>query len=141
MWTDFCLLLSLLQLIQIVKGDDKFVDSKRVNTQDKLAKPGGNMKKVENCNYAVELCKNMKFSLVGIGGNDIYDGNEKLTLAIVWQLMRAYTLRLLAKIASGDGKISDKIIVDEVNKKVRQCYCAHISCFIFISVEPTNQQD
>ncbi len=34
----------------------------------------------ENCNYAVELGKEVKFSLVGIAGNDIYDGNETLTL-------------------------------------------------------------
>ena len=79
------------------------------------------MKKVENCNYAVELSKSMKFSLVGIGGNDIYDGNEKLTLAIVWQLMRAYTLRLLAKISKSDDKISDKVVVDAVNEKVGGC--------------------
>lgn len=34
----------------------------------------------ENCNYAVELGKQCKFSLVGICGKDIYDGNETLTL-------------------------------------------------------------
>jgi len=34
----------------------------------------------ENCNYAVELGKQCKFSLVGIAGKDIYDGNETLTL-------------------------------------------------------------
>ena len=38
------------------------------------------MKKIENCNYAVELGKTMKFSLVGIGGQDIHDCNETLTL-------------------------------------------------------------
>jgi len=34
----------------------------------------------ENCNYAVELGKTCKFSLVGIDGKDIYDCNETLTL-------------------------------------------------------------
>ena len=34
----------------------------------------------ENCNYAVELGKQCKFSLVGVAGKDIYDGNETLTL-------------------------------------------------------------
>lgn len=33
-----------------------------------------------NCNYAVELGHQSKFSLVGIQGKDIYDGNETLTL-------------------------------------------------------------
>lgn len=43
---------------------------------------------LENCNYAVELGKIAKFSLVGIGGQDLNDGNPTLTLAVVWQLMR-----------------------------------------------------
>lgn len=50
---------------------------------EKVNKPpykmGGNMKKLENCNYAVDLGKQMGFSVVGIGGKDIFDGN-KLTL-------------------------------------------------------------
>lgn len=33
-----------------------------------------------NCNYAVELGKVMKFSLVGVGGQDILEGNPTLTL-------------------------------------------------------------
>jgi len=37
----------------------------------------------ENCNYAVELGKQCKFSLVGIAGKDIYDGNETLTLGMM----------------------------------------------------------
>lgn len=44
---------------------------------------------LENCNYAVELGKNQaKFSLVGIGGQDLNEGNRTLTLALIWQLMR-----------------------------------------------------
>ena len=38
------------------------------------------MEKLENCNYAVELGKQLKFSLVGIAGQDISDGNPTLTL-------------------------------------------------------------
>ena len=38
------------------------------------------MEKLENCNYAVELGKQLKFSLVGIAGKDISDGNPTLTL-------------------------------------------------------------
>ncbi len=46
---------------------------------------------LENCNYAVELGKTKaNFSLVGIGGQDLNDGNPTLTLALVWQLMRRY---------------------------------------------------
>lgn len=35
---------------------------------------------IENCNYAVDLGKQINLSLVGVGGSDIYDGNETLTL-------------------------------------------------------------
>lgn len=47
------------------------------------------VQQMENCTYAVELGKKQAgFSLVGIGGQDLYDGNQTLTLALVWQLMR-----------------------------------------------------
>lgn len=38
------------------------------------------MEKLENCNYAVELGKQLKFSLVGIAGQDLSEGNATLTL-------------------------------------------------------------
>ena len=38
------------------------------------------MEKLENANYAVELGKKLGFSLVGIAGQDISDGNPTLTL-------------------------------------------------------------
>lgn len=38
------------------------------------------MKKLENCNYAVELAHKLKFSVVGIDGKDLNDGNKTLTL-------------------------------------------------------------
>jgi len=39
------------------------------------------MKKIENCNYAVELGKGKNnYSLVGIGGEDIYNGTQTLVL-------------------------------------------------------------
>ena len=39
------------------------------------------MKKIENCNYAVELGKDKNsYSLVGIGGEDIYNGTHTLVL-------------------------------------------------------------
>lgn len=45
------------------------------------------MEKLENCNYAVELGKQQKFSLVGIAGQDLSDGNATLTLG-EFQLMQ-----------------------------------------------------
>jgi hypothetical protein len=40
------------------------------------------MDQIQNCNYAVELGKQLRFSLVGIQGKDIYDANPTLTLGI-----------------------------------------------------------
>lgn len=46
---------------------------------------------VQNCNYALEICKEkMSIVLVGIGGVDIVDGKVTLTLGLVWQLCKVY---------------------------------------------------
>ncbi|KAB1283316.1 Plastin-1 [Camelus dromedarius] len=80
---------------------------------------GGNMKKIENCNYAVELGKNeAKFSLVGIAGQDLNEGNSTLTLALVWQLMRRYTLNVLSDLGEGE-KVNDAIIIEWVNQTLK----------------------
>jgi len=76
------------------------------------------MEKLENCNYAVELGKKLKFSLVGIAGQDISEGNATLTLALIWQLMRAYTLSILSKLADSGNPIIEKEIVQWANKKL-----------------------
>ncbi|XP_071770322.1 plastin-3-like [Centroberyx gerrardi] len=77
---------------------------------------GGHLKKMENCNYAVELGKTSAgFSLVGIGGQDLYDGNATLTLALVWQLMRRYTLNVLEDLGDGEAA-GDELIINWVNK-------------------------
>ncbi|GLD46988.1 plastin-3-like protein [Lates japonicus] len=95
-----------------------------VDWNNKVNKPpypklGTNMKKLENCNYAVELGKTAKFSLVGIGGQDLNDGNATLTLALVWQLMRRYTLNVLEELGDGE-KVNDDIIVKWVNKTLAE---------------------
>jgi len=79
--------------------------------------PKNKFKKVANCNYAVVLGKQMGFSLVGIGGVDIMDGNKKLILAIVWQLMRRHTLNILTAIGGGK-KADEKMIVKWANQVV-----------------------
>uniref|UniRef100_A0A8D0L8U2 Lymphocyte cytosolic protein 1 n=1 Tax=Sphenodon punctatus TaxID=8508 RepID=A0A8D0L8U2_SPHPU len=75
---------------------------------------------LENCNYAVELGKNQaKFSLVGIAGQDLNEGNRTLTLALIWQLMRRYTLSILEDIGGG-RKVTDDIIVSWVNETLTE---------------------
>uniref|UniRef100_A0A0K0G3L7 Fimbrin (inferred by orthology to a D. melanogaster protein) n=1 Tax=Strongyloides venezuelensis TaxID=75913 RepID=A0A0K0G3L7_STRVS len=78
------------------------------------------MDKISNCNYAVQLGVQLRFSLVGIQGKDLYDGNRTLTLALVWQLMRAYTLAILSQCTNkNDGTlVTDKEIIAWVNEKL-----------------------
>lgn len=68
---------------------------------------GGEMlrfKAVENTNYAIELGKQNGFSLVGIQGADITDGQKTLTLGLVWQLMRKDITLTLSALAQRLGK-------------------------------------
>ncbi|XP_041654129.1 plastin-3-like [Cheilinus undulatus] len=79
------------------------------------------LKKIENCNYAVELgTEKAGFSLVGIAGQDLYDGNETLTLALVWQLMRRYTLNVLEDLGDGGECAGDDLIISWVNKTLAE---------------------
>ncbi|KAG6587114.1 fimbrin-like protein [Phytophthora cinnamomi] len=76
-------------------------------------------KQVENCNYCVVLGKQLKFSLVNVGGADIFEGAKKMILSIVWQSMRYQQLRILSELAAGRGEITDKDIIGWANEKVR----------------------
>uniref|UniRef100_A0A7N9B1X0 Plastin 1 (I isoform) n=1 Tax=Mastacembelus armatus TaxID=205130 RepID=A0A7N9B1X0_9TELE len=81
---------------------------------------GGNMKKLENCNYAVELGRDVAhFSLVGIGGENLNEGSPMHTLALVWQLMRRYTVLVLSDLGDGE-KVGDQIILNWINTTLSQ---------------------
>ncbi|KAK3682182.1 calponin homology domain-containing protein [Podospora appendiculata] len=86
---------------------------------------GGEMsrfKAVENTNYAIELGKTYGFSLVGIQGADITDGQRTLTLGLVWQLMRkdiTVTLKGLAQ-RLGKREITDSEMVKWANEMSRK---------------------
>ena len=110
--------LVILQLFDIIKPNS--VDWAKVHKNFSRMKKF--MEQLENCNYVVDLGKKLRFSLVGIAGKDIADGNSTLTLALVWQLMRAYTLSILTQLAGGqDGKaIGEKEIVEWVNNKLKE---------------------
>jgi len=91
------------------------VDQKRVNNN-----PNNSYKKIENCNYAIELGKgpNFNFSLVGIQGKDVNDANKTLTLGLIWQLMRFNVISILNKLGGGK-KISDAEIIAWANERVK----------------------
>ncbi|GMY33747.1 fimbrin-2 [Fagus crenata] len=77
-------------------------------------------RKVENCNQVVKIGKQLKFSLVNIAGNDIVQGNKKLILAYLWQLMRCNILQLLKNLRfhSHGKEITDADILQWANTKV-----------------------
>lgn len=78
-------------------------------------------RKVENCNQVVKIGKQLKFSLVNIAGNDIVQGNKKLILAYLWQLMRCNMLQLLKNLRfhSHGKEITDVDILEWANTGVR----------------------
>ena len=80
--------------------------------------PKNNFNKLANCNYCIDIGKSLKFSLVGISGDNIQSGNKTLTLAIVWQMMRYHYVSILQKLGNGQ-KIGDQDIIDWANAKVK----------------------
>ncbi|CAI6376926.1 unnamed protein product [Macrosiphum euphorbiae] len=107
--------LIIFQLYDIIKPG--IVNWSKVNRQ--FSKLRQFMEKLENCNYAIELGRQLKFSLVGIAGQDLNDGNATLTLALIWQLMSAYTLSVLTQLATTGRPMNEKEIVTWVNNKLR----------------------
>jgi len=100
----------ILKVMDVVKPG--VVDWTKVNTKMPLNK----FKQTENCNYAVNLGKDkMKFSLVGIGGTDLNAGNRTLTLALVWQLMKAHVLSILQTLGSN---VDESKIIAWANSRV-----------------------
>ncbi|OJJ58403.1 hypothetical protein ASPSYDRAFT_44723 [Aspergillus sydowii CBS 593.65] len=79
-------------------------------------------KAVENTNYAIELGKYHGFSLVGVQGADITDGQRTLTLGLVWQLMRRDITNTLSSLASRLGKreITDSEMIKWANDLSRK---------------------
>uniref|UniRef100_A0A0E0CMN0 Calponin-homology (CH) domain-containing protein n=1 Tax=Oryza meridionalis TaxID=40149 RepID=A0A0E0CMN0_9ORYZ len=76
-------------------------------------------RKVENGNQVIEIGKELKFSVVNISGNDIVQGNKKLILAFLWQLMRTSILQLLKNLRthSKEKEITDADILIWANNK------------------------
>lgn len=68
----------LLKVLE--KVEPGCVDWKKVEKN-----PNNKFKKMHNCNQVVNIGRDtMKFSLVGINGTDIHEGNKKLVLAFMW---------------------------------------------------------
>jgi len=98
--------LALLKTLERVQPGCVNWKSRKINKR-----PKNKYHRVENCDMCVKVGKKLEFSLVGIGGGDLERGNHKLTLALVWQMLRKYQIDLLTRL--GEGK---KIQENEIRK-------------------------
>ena len=64
-----------------------------------------------NCQEAIDASKRSGYSIISIGNKDIQEGRKKHILAIVWQLMRAHTLKVI-------GERSEEELIAWANEKV-----------------------
>ncbi|CUM45985.1 Fimbrin [Debaryomyces fabryi] len=95
------------------------VSFKHINKKPANGSELSRFKALENTNYGVEIGKANNFSLVGIEGSDIVDGNKLLTLALVWQLMRRNITNTLALLSNdGNKNLSDADILKWANSQV-----------------------
>jgi len=81
-------------------------------------------KMVSNGNYAVELGKQMKLSMVNQDGPSIYDRKKKLLLGFTWQLMRYHLLKFLSSLSSDGKPIADKDVLAWCNETVANAFSA-----------------
>ena len=104
---------------KVVKGS---VNWRHVNKRPANGSELMRFKAVENTNYAIELGRQMRFSLVGVQGADITDGQRTLTLGLVWQLMRRDISETLSDLAQRLGKreITDAEMVQWANEESRK---------------------
>ncbi|CZT02751.1 plastin-3 [Rhynchosporium agropyri] len=104
---------------KVIKGS---VNWRHVNKVPANGNEMHRLKAIENTNYAIELGKQNRFSLVGVQGADITDGQRTLTLGLVWQLMRKDISETLSALAQRLGKreISDAEMVKWANDMSRK---------------------
>ncbi|KAK7242518.1 vacuolar protein sorting-associated protein [Aureococcus anophagefferens] len=73
---------------------------------------------VENGNHVVAVGGRMDLVLVNIGGVDIADGNKKLILAVMWQLMRQQTIDMLSSLKGDGTAVAEPELIAWANAKV-----------------------
>lgn len=88
----------LLKVIDKIKPNT--VEWKKVETN-----ATNKFKKLANCNVAIDALKKADVKCIGIGGMDIHEGNKKLILGVIWQLMRSHSLQIIG------GKTEEDLLV------------------------------
>ena len=76
-----------------------------------------------NCQEVIDSAKRSGYNIISIGNKDIQEGRKKHILAIVWQLMRAHTLKIIGEkseedlIAWANGKVSEGRQIKSLKEK------------------------
>jgi plastin-1 len=81
--------------------------------------PKNDYARAENTNICVALGKKLNFSLVGIAGKDIVDGNRKFILALVWQMMKLHVFTILSKINKKFASGEPEEMIHWANQRVK----------------------
>mmetsp|Transcript_31693 Transcript_31693/g.62060 ORF Transcript_31693/g.62060 Transcript_31693/m.62060 type:complete len:1556 (+) Transcript_31693:87-4754(+) len=106
-------------------------------------RPNMKVKRISNCALTVETGKKspFNFSLVGVGGVDLYSGNKKLSLSLLWQMRRYQLFRFLQgifrtrrgsmggtptgttvrkrRVSTAASAFDEKMVIDWANRVVR----------------------
>ncbi|CAH8525257.1 unnamed protein product [Dicrocoelium dendriticum] len=108
--------LVLLQLIDIIRPGT--VDwSKVVHNFDPMKRL---FQEQGNCNLVITSARSINIVFVNVSGEDIRERNKKLILGVVFQLMHAYTCKLLHE-AAGDGTLAprdEKEVITWANERL-----------------------
>lgn len=87
-----------LVLLKVIhKLDETIVDWKKVDKN-----PNNKFKQGINCGVAIDACKKLGLKVPGISGNDLYEGNKKPIIAVVWQLVRLHYLKVIGSQTEDD---------------------------------------
>eukprot|EP00486_Rosalina_sp_Unknown_P012863 CAMPEP_0201578218 /NCGR_PEP_ID=MMETSP0190_2-20130828/24999_1 /ASSEMBLY_ACC=CAM_ASM_000263 /TAXON_ID=37353 /ORGANISM="Rosalina sp." /LENGTH=1479 /DNA_ID=CAMNT_0048011165 /DNA_START=92 /DNA_END=4531 /DNA_ORIENTATION=+ len=78
--------------------------------------------KLNNCNMVMSLSQQdpFNFSLVGMGGNDIVDGNQKFLSTLLWQLMRYNAVKQISELSFGGKPVTDGDILQWANLTIQR---------------------
>ena len=85
--------------------------------------PKNPFKATVNCQEVIDASKKSKYTIVGIGAQDIREGNKKYILAIVWQIMRAHTLQVIGGkteeelVSWGNERVSEEYRITNLKSK------------------------
>ncbi|ETO25976.1 hypothetical protein RFI_11161 [Reticulomyxa filosa] len=87
-----------------------------INWKSIQLKPRQKFDKMGNCKYAMNVCgKQFPFSLVGMSSDDIHNGSSKMIHALLWQMMRYWSVKKLSDLSFGGKDVKDEDIIQWAN--------------------------